>query len=304
MMQPGNKLRFTWGTGTNPSLNLVSEGDIVNIYGSLFDPLNRGAFAITTVQAGPVGAAWFECVNLQGKAEIVTQGTATALTFMTPLKHTPLSTPRYATVFEVTPQVIQIFMPATSRIIERGLMGSNHIHQDRSESDWFGPYIYDPNQAGVLTEISTTLASTIRPGQAYQILSVTDASDFVDGAGYLMFEYGTKRQEGPVKYIGRPGSQLLTLDPAYRFQLQHLPGADITYLSSVSPETPPIDGSTYALYLTGTSAARLYAQDLINELVATGFTLIITVIYPGDVGMGNAGTATSDKFMVWGGDPS
>ena len=303
-VQPGNLLRFTWSSGSDPRLNMVLEGDVVDIYGAVFDPLNRGAFSVTSVQSGPAGASWFECVNTQGKAETKSQVYADDLTFLRPIKHTPLSIPRYATIFEVTPEVIQVFIPATSVIVERSLTGSNHLQATVTDSDWFGPYIYDPTQAGTMTEVSTELVSTVAFGQAYQTLSVANADLFPDAPGYLMFEYGTARQEGPVRFIGRPGPTLFTLDPAYRFQREHLPGADVALLSSLYPEEPPVDGSTYAFYLTGTSAARLYSQDLIASLVASGLTLIITVLYPGDVGLGNFGTTNSDKYRIWGGDLS
>jgi len=305
----GSALRFTWIGGTNPSLGLVNVGDIVSVFGGVFFSENRGSFEIISVVDGTVTNARFTVSNPLGIAQAVIQLAANDITFMNPVRRSILSTARYATVFEVAPNVLNVFLPATTQVVDRQLEDAAHLHLTALESDFMGPYIYDTTLAGVLTEAQTSLVSLIEPGQTYRTISVVDAVDFVDGVGYLMFDFGYDNQEGPVKYVGRPSSQLLLVDPAYSFLKLHSPGANITFLSSRAPIDLKEDGSQFPFYLTGIANGRLYAEDLIDQLVATGLTLIITILYPGDVGLGNAGLPTtgnpplSDAVRVWGGDP-
>jgi len=294
---------------TSPGLGILQAGDIVNIFGTEFDIDNLGAFEITNVVDGIPGSAFFEIFNELGVAETVTQDSIDDLTFMRPIRTTILSDQRFAAVFEVAPNVIQIFLPATTQVTERLLEGAAHIHADASDTSFLGPYLYDPTSGGVLTGTATTLTSSVQAGRTARILDVVDSSAFPDEEGFLIFGFGTSKEEKPIKYIGRPGNKILLADPAHTFQNDHNPGTDITLLSTREPVDPKIDGSDLAFYLTGTANGRIFAENLIGKIVATGLTLIITVIYPGDVGLGNEGFPAegdkiSDKTFVWGGDPN
>jgi hypothetical protein len=306
-------IRFTWTAGVDPTLSLVREGDTANIFGSVFATANQGAFTVTAAVGGSVGNAYFEIENQFAVLPVapIVQTAANDLTFNRPTKFSVLSDTRYATVFEVAPGVLNVFLPATTQVVDRRLIGAAHLRNDWApgppyvpplivDSRFLGPYIYDTTQSGVLSKYATVTTSLVEAGQTYRVLDVADASDFADDSGYLMFEYGTDRQEGPVKYLGRPGSAVLLVDPAWAFQFSHPIGSDVTLLSSRSPiELSPL-GLQYPFYLTGTAEGRVYAENLIDTLVATGLTLIITIIYPGDVGLGWGGTDLSDKTYVWG----
>jgi hypothetical protein len=257
---------------------------------------------------GAVGIAYFEVTNLLGTPEVVTQTAIVDTLFWRPTKKTIMSLSRYATVFEVVPGVLNVFLPSTSQVIERQLIGAAHLHTLVTESDFLGPYIYDPTAAGVLTELSTTTTTLIEAGQPYRALGTVNSLAFTDATGYLMFDFGTADQEGPVRYVGRSGDKLLLLDPAYVFQLTHAVGADVTMLSKRAPIVLSGLGTEYPAYLTAIAPGRLYCQDLIDQLVATGLTVIVTVLYPGDVGLGNAGmpvvgSKVSDIVDIFGGDP-
>jgi hypothetical protein len=98
------------------------------------------------------------------------------------------------------------------------------------------------------------------------------------------------------------------LDPAYVFLYSHPVGTDIALLSSRAPIVLGGLGAEYATYLTGIAPGRIYCQALIEELVAMGLTLIVTVLYPGATGLGHAerptiGSQVSDIVYVFGGDP-
>jgi hypothetical protein len=44
-------------------------------------------------------------------------------------------------------------------------------------------------------------------------------------------------------------------------------------------------GEDYAFYLTDTVSGRLYAEELINLVAATGIRLVINIIYPNPIGL-------------------
>ncbi len=60
------------------------------------------------------------------------------------------------------------------------------------------------------------------------------------------------------------------------------------------------DGSDFPFYITDIVAGRLYAEELINTVAATGINLLITIIYPGSEGLGKWGTTSDEKVDIWG----
>ena len=96
------------------------------------------------------------------------------------------------------------------------------------------------------------------------------------------------------------------LDPTYEFKYSHQIGGDITLLSAAQTYVPAIDGSDYPLYITATADARIYAQQVIQNITAAGINMEIIIVYPNDIGLGNAGDGegpalpVSDEVWVWG----
>ena len=302
----GSTFRFTWTGGVNPSLGVVQADDVVTLYGSPLDPTNVGTFVVTKVEDGTVGLAYFEVSNILGTSQVVTQLTRDDVLFWSPTKYTIASLQRFATVFEVAPNVIHVFLPSTSQIVERQLIGAAHIHELVSSGDYNGPYIYDETVAGVLTEYESTTTTLIEQGQPYRAIGIVDPSVFPDESGYLMFGFGTESEEGPVEYVRRNGN-LLLMSPSYIFRHSHPVGSSVTLLSSRGAIDLIETGDQYPFYLTGISPGRIYCESLVRELVATGLTLIVTILYPGDVGLGNAGwpvvgSKVSDIVRIFGGD--
>ena len=104
-------------------------------------------------------------------------------------------------------------------------------------------------------------------------------------------------------------SSTLTLDPSYSFKFPHPIGSDITLISDGKAYETNVRGRDYPPYITGTAEARTYVESLIRQITALGIILEIVVVYPSDVGLGNAGGSasltlppTSDKVFVWGDD--
>ena len=310
-VQPSGSVWLTWAGGTDPSLGRVAAGDYVSIFGAGFRAANRGSFAVEGVADGPVGTGHVAFANLSAVDEPVPVAMAadTDVEFWAPVRSGVMSRGRYATVFEADPGVISAFLPATTTVTGRGPTQAAYVHDPLIvTAEFLGPYAYDPSAPFVVSEVSTASAQALDAGQSYGTVAAADSSPFPDGVGFLVFGYGTALQEGPVRYLGRPGGQILVLDPSYRFLLGHPAGSDVSLVSRLGPPAPAADGGSYQLYATGTSAGRIYAERLLGDISAAGVALDVTVLYPGDAGLGNqglpkAGARVSDAVYVWGGDP-
>lgn len=99
----------------------------------------------------------------------------------------------------------------------------------------------------------------------------------------------------------------VVLDPSYVFKNTHISGQDMTVLSDIKAYVPDITGIDTSFYVTGTAEARDFAESIIKDLVAFGIQMEIIIVYPSDIGLGNAGGSdnfdeppTSDKVYVWG----
>lgn len=99
----------------------------------------------------------------------------------------------------------------------------------------------------------------------------------------------------------------LLIDPSYSFKYDHDINTDVTLLSDRKAYTPDVLGSDYGVYITDSAAGRVFAETLIRQITALGINVEIVVMYPSDVGLGNAGESTldnvtpqSDAVYVWG----
>lgn len=128
-VQSDGKIRFTWSGGANPNLGKLAPGNYVNIYGGGFaSSSNVGTFTIIDAVGGTVNNSYFEVYNPIGTTGIVTQGSNTAVLFFNPVRKTVQSNGYYAALYQVESNVVQIFLPATTKVVRRGRVGSAHLH--------------------------------------------------------------------------------------------------------------------------------------------------------------------------------
>jgi hypothetical protein len=400
-VQSGGIIRFTWTGGANPNVGKLDVGDYVNIFDGGFSsfPENEGSYTITNFNGGAAGIAYFEISNPFGSAHIITQGADDAVLFYKPIRKTIASRTAYAAVYQTDARTLNIFMPASTKVIRRDRIGSAHLHDDPRgvytftanavSGDQFvitstqtlvagvdftigsdatetatnladainstlspltaiagqdekyntivtiyqnvlpmtititfsgsvgisasgilgdpvslapnqpGPYIYDLAQPFVVSDVSSKLGQEV-DGTMSRVIPVNDSSKFPDQSGYLIFNYGWDNQEGPVPYIARPSNNTLLISPAYTIQKEHAKGEEVRLIAQRGAVNLSQDGLDYPFYITDTVSGRVYAEDLINSVVATGINVIITVLYPGDAGVGHGGTSTSEISAIWG----
>lgn len=299
-IQSGGLLRFTWSGGANPNLGVVEPLQYVNIFGGGFaSSSNEGSFSIVKSQGGDVNQAYFEINNPTGSTGIVTQGTNDAIQFFTPVRETILNKSYYAAVYQTEANILQIFMPATTQVIKRSRIGSAHLHGDSlpdsgpSLPTTLGPYIFDTQQGFVVGTTSTVLTEDVN-GESSHVITVSDSSNFPDSTGYIVIGYGTESQE-VVPYIARPSNGTLLISPAYFIQQDHPSGSSVMYITQKAPITLPSDGTYYQPYLTDTASGRVYAQNLIDTIIAAGVTVVYTILYPNPIGLGGWENPIADE---------
>jgi hypothetical protein len=115
-----------------------------------------------------------------------------------------------------------------------------------------------------------------------------------------MLGYGTENQEGPIPYLDTPSPTTIQISPAYTIQNTFQPGTSVFYIPQKSPAIPTQDGLDYPFYLTDIVAGRIYAQDLIDSVVAAGINVVFTILYPSDIGLGKWGTPYSEIVEIYG----
>jgi len=214
--QSDGRIRFTWSGGANPNLGKLASGYYVNIYGGGFaSSSNVGTFNIVDSQGGTVNNSYFEVYNPIGTTGIVTQGTDTAVLFYNPVKETILSQGYYAAVFQTQPQVVNIFLPATTQVVRRSRTGSAHLHDpprgtftllaQPNAGDIFGLTSSISLVAGVNFTIGGTIAETTQ--NIVAAVNELDASmvgiyNLIDGQNIVLVYNNSLSNTLTVTYTG------------------------------------------------------------------------------------------------------
>jgi hypothetical protein len=302
--EAGGIVRATWTGGANPSIGKIREGDYVNIYGTSFDVSNRGTFTITKVQGGLINESYVEFENPNGVPEVVVQGTVDAILFFNPVRSTITRKQNYAAAYQVESRLLEVFIPATTRVVRRDRSGAAHLHDTgASGTDNEGPYCFEISKPFLISGEEAFTSTTIDSNTS-RVIDVVDASQLPDEPGKLIFGFGTAVEEGPVPYIARPSSNTILIDPSYQFQNIHEPGTNISLVAQDFAYDVDRDGTDIPFYITDIVSGRIYAEELINLVAATGINVVITILYPEDKGLGKWGDDTSsEKYYVWGPDP-
>lgn len=149
----GSTLRFRWIGNTQPNLVQVLPGDQVLLYGAAFkDAGLSGTYEVTNVRppqsSVTLTSGWFEISKLEfsklrsvqpdtappGNAPPIFYSidipTATAkdVFFFRPVKAVANNQIRYALAWEPRRDLLKIYMPATTDVVQRGLEGASHLH--------------------------------------------------------------------------------------------------------------------------------------------------------------------------------
>jgi TATA-box binding protein (TBP) (component of TFIID and TFIIIB) len=162
-----------------------------------------------------------------------------------------------------------------------------------------GPYMYDLTQTFTVSSTNTTLAQEL-DGTKPRVIQVASSAGFPNQIGYFILGYGTQNQEGPIPYIAVPSKDTILISPAYTVKNVFEPGTSVFLVAQNNPPVISQDGLNYPFYITDVVSGRLYAQQLIENVAATGINIQFTILYPNDIGLGKWGTIYSEIAAIYG----
>lgn len=194
-------------------------------------------------------------------------------------------------VYNVRPNELFIEIPSVVPALRRTLRGSHHFHADATleapvaptNGVWQGSFFYNPTGSENTITVSSqrcAIQQTLDKESVYTSVAVDDNSSFTSPSGFVIFDFGTDQQEGPVRYRGIPNSNTILLDPSYVFKFDHAIGTIINVVSKEKPYIPRIEGTDLAIYLTSPSNARIIVQQILESLAAAGILVTFKILSP------------------------
>jgi hypothetical protein len=142
-----------------------------------------------------------------------------------------------------------------------------------------GPYLWDENADFVLSSLTADLTTEIKAGTTKRNIQVT-TNEIPNEQGFLIFDFGTEKQAGPVRYFFKPNATSLALDPSYVFEFTHSVGSSVTMIRRRGGIQFDGFGSERTPYITDPAAARLVIQELMQELKSVGIFINFLIRYP------------------------
>jgi hypothetical protein len=155
---------------------------------------------------------------------------------------------------------------------------------------------------GLIPNQQFLISGTINFNGVWSVLSIPSSATFTfNKTSATLYE-----SAGSVTPIVDGIISTLILDGSYVFKHTHEINEDITLISSNRAYEPKLNGLDYGFYITGVAEARVFAEQLIRDILALGVKLELIIVYPNDIGLGNEGGSSGDsipvseKTYVWG----
>lgn len=170
----------------------------------------------------------------------------------------------------------------TVRVERSGIANSGSrvvLSTAKLKPDRLGPYMWDENSDFVLSSLTTDLTTEIKAGTTQRNIQV-DPNDIPSEEGRLIFDFGTEKQEGPVRYFFKPSDTSLAIDPSYVFQYTHDAGSAVTMIRRRGGIRFGGLGKEYGAYITDPAAAREVLQELMEEVKSVGIFINFLIRYP------------------------
>lgn len=142
-----------------------------------------------------------------------------------------------------------------------------------------GPYMWDEDADFVLSSLTADLTSQIKAGTTKRNIEVT-ANEIPNESGQLIFDFGTERQEGPVRFFYKPSDSAIALDPSYVFKFTHDVGSAVTMIRRRGGIDLGGLGNEFGAYITDPAAAREVLQELMQDVKSVGIFINFLIRYP------------------------
>lgn len=142
-----------------------------------------------------------------------------------------------------------------------------------------GPYLWDENADFVLSSLTTDLTAEIKAGSTKRNIEVLP-NDIPNADCRIIFDFGTEKQEGPVRCFFKPNSTALAIDPSYVFKFTHDVSSSVTMIRRRGGIVFGGVGAEYGGYITDPAAAREVLQELMQEVKSVGIFINFLIRYP------------------------
>lgn len=142
-----------------------------------------------------------------------------------------------------------------------------------------GPYLWGYDSDFILSSLTTNLIAPIKAGLTRKYIQV-EPNDIPDAEGQIIFDFGTERQEGPIRYFYKPNNALIAIDPSHVFEKDHSAGSSVTMIRRRGAIRFQGFGAELAPYITDPAAAREVLKELIQSVKSVGIFLNFLVRYP------------------------
>lgn len=262
-------------SGISPSLPLYENIIVIDIVSA--DRDNNNTLTITTASAAP----WV----VGDKVTIVdaVQGAGTGATTNGQWEITNVISPTVFEAYSFGGTFGTRVSTGGSAFIEKiGISNSGSrviLTTAQLQPDSLGPYMWDENADFVLSSLTTNLNLEIKAGTTKRNIEV-NPNDIPNETGRLIFDFGTEKQEGPVRYFYKPNSTSIAIDPSYVFKYTHNIGSAVTMIRRRGGIQFDGVGGEYGAYITDPAAAREVLQELMQEVKSVGIFINFLVRYP------------------------
>ena len=148
------------------------------------------------------------------------------------------------------------------------------------DSGILGPYMWDASAAFVLSSLTSTVQNEIKAGNIVRTLQIAPVNNIPNEEGFAIFDFGTELQEGPVRYLYKPTTGSMQMDPAYVFKNNHAVGSSVTIIRRKGAHVITGTGSDYPAYITDPAIARTTLQNLLLQVKSAGIFIDFLIRYP------------------------
>lgn len=161
-----------------------------------------------------------------------------------------------------------------------------------------GPYVWDSNATFVLSSVTADILNPVVQGYNPKTLFITPNNSVPNEEGFLIFDFGTEKEEGPVRYLFKPSDDVIQLDPTYIFKYNHDVGSGITVIRRKGNQIMGGFGAEKAFYVTDPTVARQILQDLLSDVKSAGIFLTYYIKYPNQL-YGTLDVYQSGNTSLW-----
>jgi hypothetical protein len=151
--------------------------------------------------------------------------------------------------------------------------------QSSADTRITGSYVWDTAAPYVLSYATANTGTQIQAGTIVRLIDVS-SNEIPNESGFLVFDYGRKNQEGPIRYLYKPSDTTIALDPSYVFQKNHIIGSPVVALRQKGPHVMDTRAGEYGPYITDPSEARIILQDLIRSVKSAGIFVNFLIRFP------------------------